>query len=309
MKNSPHVVILDAGASVSAISCDDENPINTPLLNGFLKKIWLSDSISDIGLKTANNTLEDIYTQLAARNEYAEIRNELDETIRKYFASFTIPDKVTTYDLLILSLRKKDLLATFDWDPLLLQAHQRVSKITDDIPDLAFLHGNVVAECCPNHKYGGLIESACSECNKPFTKHILFYPGKQKEDYADPFTFDHYKVLKNYLQKAYLISIFACDVTKSDVEGLEFIDVRPDAAWKKYVHPYHYRAYSGFFNSCLAKHPRRTTEAFFDRTENCIYSDPATPFSETMDFTELKTLVGKLVLEEKRHRESYLTVA
>jgi hypothetical protein len=33
-----------------------------------------------------------------------------------------IPDHVTLYDELLLTLRSKDLIATFNWDPLLLQA-------------------------------------------------------------------------------------------------------------------------------------------------------------------------------------------
>ena len=45
--------------------------------------------------------------------------------IHDYFHSLRIPPTPTLYDHLLLALRKKDVVATFNWDPLLLQAAKR----------------------------------------------------------------------------------------------------------------------------------------------------------------------------------------
>lgn len=74
--------------------------------------------------------LEDIYSEIAEKQEYSDVREMLDGKIRDYFSSFDITDTPTVYDFLLLFLREKDLVATFNWDSLLLQACQRVSQIT-----------------------------------------------------------------------------------------------------------------------------------------------------------------------------------
>lgn len=58
-------------------------------------------------------------------------------------SSYELPDSPTIYDFLVLSLTEKDLIVTFNWDPLLVQAICRVQRYTSNIPQVAFLHGNV----------------------------------------------------------------------------------------------------------------------------------------------------------------------
>lgn len=155
MKNRPHVVILGAGATVAAIPNGDKNGRKSSVMDGFLEKLGMSQVIVDAKLKTDSKNLEDIYTELHDRDDCEDIRKLLDEKIREYFLALDIPNEPNIYDLLLLSLRKKDLVATFNWDPLLLQAYQRASRITKDLPDLAFLHGNVLVGYCRNHKVRG----------------------------------------------------------------------------------------------------------------------------------------------------------
>lgn len=82
----------------------------------------MSSIIKNINLNTKSNNLEDIYSELYERTDCQVVRELLDNKIREYFSCLEIPDELNIYDLILLSLRKKDLVATFNWDPLLLQA-------------------------------------------------------------------------------------------------------------------------------------------------------------------------------------------
>ncbi|MGG3435285.1 hypothetical protein ABER60_14095, partial [Heyndrickxia coagulans] len=143
MKQRPHVVLLGAGASVAAIPNGDKKGKQTSVMAGFIEKLGMTDSINEIRLQTESDNLEDIYSELKSRPECKAITLELEKKIYSYFFDFEIPDEPTIYDFMLLSLTKKDLVATFNWDPLLLQAYKRVYQYTDNLPKLAFLHGNV----------------------------------------------------------------------------------------------------------------------------------------------------------------------
>jgi len=49
----------------------------------------------------------------------------------------------------LLSLRKKDAVCTFNWDPFLYDAWIRNRHL--DLPEIFFLHGNVRCGHCPTH--------------------------------------------------------------------------------------------------------------------------------------------------------------
>lgn len=64
-------------------------------------------------------------------------------------SSYKIPCKLTGYDFLIMSLTAKDLIVTFNWDPLLVQAVGRIKfNFNTNIPKIVFLHGNVAVGYC-----------------------------------------------------------------------------------------------------------------------------------------------------------------
>ncbi|EMM9641265.1 MULTISPECIES: hypothetical protein [Morganellaceae] len=329
-KSCPHVVLLGAGASVAAIPRGDKNGMKTSVMDGFLEKLGMSEVIADLNLVTKSCNLEDIYSEIAERDEYTDVRGELDTRIRNYFSEFEIPDEPTVYDFLLLSLRKKDLIATFNWDPLLLQAYQRAVKITTDLPNLAFLHGNVLVGYCMKHPFGGNVDNRCPECGEYFLPSRLLYPIAKKNYNDDPFTKGNWNTLKNYLNRAYLVTIFGYSAPKTDVEAIdilknawgninkrnmedfEFIDIQQENAlvdtWKDFVHTHHYTYTNDFFNSSLARFPRRTTEELFDRTQNCIWTSPKTSFSESMTFSDLHNIIGSLLKEENEHKDSYITL-
>lgn len=72
-----------------------------------------------------------------------DVKTELENVIRSYMSEFQLPDEPTIYDFLVMSLTNKDLIATFNWDPFLVQAIARAQQYTNNIPQVAFLHGNV----------------------------------------------------------------------------------------------------------------------------------------------------------------------
>lgn len=130
-----------------------------------------------------------------------------------------IPDKPTIYDYLVLSLRKKDLIATFNWDPLLLKTIRRHSK-TINIPNVAFLHGNVAVGVCihcniKRYKYN----SICHRCYKPFDDMKLLYPVENKNYSSDRIIKDEWELLKHYFEISLYVTIFGYSAPDSDVDA------------------------------------------------------------------------------------------
>lgn len=322
MKNRPHVVLLGAGATMAAIPNGDKNGNKSSVMSNFIEELGMSSIIEGVNLNTASNNLEDIYSELYERDDCKDIREQLDSRIREYFSQLEIPDEPNIYDLMLLSLRKKDLVATFNWDPLLLQAYQRAIRITTDLPGLAFLHGNVLVGYCPNHKYGGMIDNVCFECRKPFQPSRLLYPIRHKNYADDPYTQDNWKAIKNAFKKAYMVTIFGYSAPVTDEEAIsllkeswgginernledfEFIDIRCEdelrKSWDGFVHSHHYQVVNDFFDSSLARFPRRTTVELFDRTMNCVWTEPIQGYSfyRNMPWSEVKKVVINLVQEE-----------
>lgn len=320
MKNRPHVVILGAGATVAAIPNGDRNGRKSSVMNGFLESLGMAEVIRCAKLHTCSNNLEDIYSELHSRADCESIRLELDARIRAYFSELELPDAPNIYDFLLLALRRKDLVATFNWDPLLLQAYQRACKITKDLPDLAFLHGNVLVGYCRNHKQGGILSARCGECGQHFEPAPLLYPVAHKNYAEDPYIHDSWKAVRSKLKRAYLVTIFGYSAPRTDTEAIalmkeawgsvdersledfEFIDIRSEddllTSWTEFVHSHHYEVHNSFFASSLAQHPRRTTIELFDRTMDCMFTEALRKFEPNMGWTEVESLTRELVTEE-----------
>lgn len=137
MKTRPHVVLLGAGASCAAIPNGDRNGKRISAMNGFIRKLNLTDVLSGLSLDTTSDNLEDIYMEIAEKaapgNAYDKVKDELENRIYQYMSDYVIPDSPTVYDFLLLSLTSKDLIATFNWDPLLVQSYARVMRYTNNI--------------------------------------------------------------------------------------------------------------------------------------------------------------------------------
>ena len=118
-----HTVILGAGATMATIPNGDKNGKKSAVMSGLIEKLGMQDLLKSIELKTTSDNLEDIYAELHSRPECRDIVIELEKRLYNYFAELELPDNPTIYDLLILSLTDKDVIATFNWDPLLIQAY------------------------------------------------------------------------------------------------------------------------------------------------------------------------------------------
>src|SRR5688572_15008504 len=117
---SPHVMILGAGASVAACPRGDKHGRSLPVMATLIKTLNLAPLLRKAKVSFNTNTnFEVIYHELASNSKYTDLRIEIEQRVRAYFASLELPDHVTLYDQMLLSLRAKDMIATFNWDPFL----------------------------------------------------------------------------------------------------------------------------------------------------------------------------------------------
>lgn len=284
-----HVVILGAGASIASTMRNPErNGKRLPSMDNFVDVLDLHDIVEKVPDKLKANNFEKLFGNLHSDDPDSDLIVEIEKRIKEYFGAMQLPDEPTIYDYLMLSLRGKDLIATFNWDPFLYQAFIRNSKFTKDLPRLSFLHGNVAIgyskedkRCGPAgmqiRKDGGILE--------PTT---LLYPVEQKNYTDDEFISMEWERIKYWLSKessTVRATIFGYGAPVSDVEAVsllnnawgtpdqrdmeqfEVIDITPEEElrkrWDGFIHSHHYDIANSYFNSSLAANPRRTSESYF----------------------------------------------
>ncbi|MDH5664870.1 MAG: hypothetical protein OEY10_01050 [Nitrosopumilus sp.] len=217
----PHVVILGAGASRATCLFGDKNKRKLPLMNDLVDAVGLRSRLEDWNIDP-NQNFENIFSDLYGKNEHQKI-NAIEHSVENYFNSLELPDKPTVYDHLVLSLRKKDLIATFNWDPLLLQAYVRNRQAGLELPELAFLHGNVKAGYCEQDKVSGLVGDKCIKCGSFYQKSPLLYPIKKKDYSKNSFIRGGWNFLKHCIKYTYMITIFGYSGPKTDAEAIEIM--------------------------------------------------------------------------------------
>ena len=288
----PHLVILGAGATVDAIPNGDKNGKRSSVMSGFLDTLGFNDIIKETGLNIESDNLEDIYTDLAERPSCDGVRIKLENAIFDYFNALELPDSLTKYDLLVSSLTRKDCIASFNWDGLLVDAYIRMLKITNDLPMIIFLHGNVkVGYCADCDRFGHYLLS-CPDCGTPFSRTKLLYPIRHKNYSGDAFIRNQWAVFEDFLSRAAIVTIYGYSAPKTDAEAIEklqnaftriatnrFLDEIQiierhgfnhndiSDAWVKLssnVHG-HLTIYDSFFDTYLAEFPRRSVEGYVKR--------------------------------------------
>lgn len=320
----PHVVILGAGASLQAFPNGDKNGKKLPLMCDLVKTVGLDSEFEECGIDCKDKNFEDIYGELYERREYSRLLDFIDYKIRDYFSTLRLPSYPTIYDHLVLSLRKKDLIASFNWDPLLYLAcwrnHDKV-----DIPSVVYLHGNVAIGHCLKDTTYGWINMKCNICGNNYVPSKLLYPIRQKNYSQDPFIKMQWNVFNDALQKAYVLTIFgysapqsdkdAVDIIKSacsnnplnDIAQVEIIDIKSKndirSTWSDLIYNiyrFHYDLIDDFYNSSIALFPRRTCEAQWDYSmpEKPIFY-PHNPVPRDIEFKELLEWYNPLVKAEK----------
>lgn len=282
-----HVVILGAGASIASTYRNPEkNGKRLPSMNNFIELLGLQDIVEKIPIGLRADNFETLYTNLHNQNPNSDEIKEIEKRIWTYFGDMELPDIPTIYDYLVMSLRGKDLIATFNWDPFLFQAWSRNYHIGES-PRLAFLHGNVIIGLCKEEGLRGHAGMYTSN-GKLFEPSRLLFPIAQKNYSNDEFIVMEWNTIKQYLSKdngTVRVTIFGYGAPSSDVEAVkllndawgtsdernmeqfEVIDILPDeelrGKWDGFINSHHYNTADDYFNSVLAINPRRTSESYF----------------------------------------------
>ncbi len=303
-----HVVILGAGASLAAFPNGDRNGRHLPLIKNFVDVVGLGGLLAANNINPPYNDFEAIYSDIAVDPNRAVLRKELEQRVQDYFAALELPDTPTLYDHLILSLRKKDLIATFNWDPFLWKAAARNAKFSEP-PSLLFLHGNVAVAYCPTCKVVLGRGQCCPNCQRPLVPSPLLYPVKKKDYQADPAIAGHWRTLTSALKYAWTITFFGYGAPATDVEAVdllktgwgnaekrmleetEIIDIRSEdeltQVWEPFIHSHHYSIHKSLYDSSIARHPRRSCEAIWQRVAMARFVEGG-GFPQNMDFNQLR---------------------
>lgn len=316
----PHVVIVGAGASRAVMGNQ------CPTMADAVDVIGLDSILKGVELETASRNIEAIYGELFNREKECEqVRQSLEIALHNYFSKVKLPDEITIYDLLLLSLTKKDCVASFNWDSLLIQAYNRVTEITSNLPRLFFLHGNVGAGFCEPCKRFGPIQNYCPICGQPFTPTPLLYPVEKKDYNSNIFIKDQWNASKDFISRAGKVTIFgysapssdkaASDILKSafskfdNIHRFDTVEVieRPDydsseisETWKYFFSKtnYHYNITGSFFKSSLAEAPRRTIQYQHRQFIEGWWGQPSIAFTENHSFESVKEMLQPLFEDE-----------
>lgn len=302
----PHVVLLGAGASVAALPNGDKNGRKLPVMDNFVHVIGLGPILEKHGIQFKDQNFELLYADMVGKAEHLTAMNEIETCIRDYFSVLELPDHPTVYDHLVLSLREKDFVATFNWDPFLVQACMRNSRFAK-MPRTVFLHGCVALGIDSENKIVGPVSKISSK-GKPFLPSRILFPVHKKDYNSDPFISGEWGALKKYLQAAYVFSIFGYGAPASDVEAVqlmkkawgdvnkreyeetEIIDIKSEDElsrnWKQFIHTHHYRVFDDFYTSIVANHPRRSCEAVWNQLMECKWLKP-NPLPKDANFSDL----------------------
>lgn len=279
-----HLVILGAGASVAACLHGDANGRHLPVMMNFVDTLELGAVLDNAGIVHEGRNFEDIYSEIADDPAQTAATKIVEDTVRDYFAGMELPDEPTIYDYLVLSLRPKDAIATFNWDPFLWQALERNHAHTN-LPQFFFLHGSSVIGWCDKDKKQGMNGRPCQVCGKTFIPTRMLYPVANKDYVTDGYIASQWKSVKNFLGDAFLFTVFGYGAPTSDtaavdmmsnawgtpqtrvMEEIEIIDIEDEELiaqrWDKFTHTHHYTVIDDYFNSSLGQHPRRSVEAYW----------------------------------------------
>lgn len=306
----PHLVLLGAGASRASFMNGDKNGLRLPLMNDLFDILDLNNDLKKYRLDIKDKNFEAFFSDLYQKDFCHPLIKIIEKKIYDFFNKLELPDTPTIYDYLVLSMRKKDFIATFNWDPFLWKAAKRNNGVVD-LPHLIFLHGNVSLGYCHKCKIKGENNNLCSKCGDIYTPSQLLYPVKNKNYNSDQGLIVEWQLLKNVMKHAYIFSIFGYSAPKTDVEAMEVFDEawggadkrsfeqiefihKPGSSedvvikpWEKFVHSHHYNITDNFFESNISKFPRRTCEALWSMLMEVKFTDP-NPAPQGVSLSELQ---------------------
>jgi hypothetical protein len=324
INRSPHVVILGAGASKAALPRGDANGRSAPVMHELIDCLNLGPMLKKHNLYCEDVDFESLYDDLVSSGKYPELVKEIEGRVQEYFSQLCPPDRATIYDYLVLSLREKDLIASFNWDPFLTLAWQRNSRAVK-LPKMVHLHGNVELAACLECRIKDFRGNICQKCGNLLKPTPLLYPVKQKNYTAHSFIEAEWNELRLFLGHAYFLTIFGYAAPTTDVEArklllgawkdnptfelaqIEIIDIKPKKqlikTWKEFFCSHHYGICKSIRNSYLFYYPRRSCEALAMATlQNMPWKD--NPFPRTTSLSKLQEWARLLWSEENEGKLS-----
>ncbi len=317
----PHVVLLGAGASYAAFPNGDRNGKRLPLLKDFVDIIGLEVEMKTAGVAPPYSDFEAIYSEIHSNPKLKKVRESIEQKVTDYFSSLELPDEPTLYDHLVLSLRPKDVIATFNWDPFLWKAIRRNNKFTKG-PCVLFLHGSVAISKCINCEITiSRSYIKCPKCGKQCDEVPILFPVTNKDYVSDPVIAGHWRTLKRYMEKASIFTVFGYSAPKTDVEAIkllkegwgsidsrnyeetEIIDISDEAkildSWEEFIHTHHRKIDDCFYKSFIGEHPRRSGEAYWSQYMECMFIKPF-PLPRDASFNELYDWLNPRIDAEKK---------
>jgi NAD-dependent SIR2 family protein deacetylase len=321
--HSPHLFILGAGASRASTPNGDLYGQRLPLMKDLVELVELEPLLEEAAIPWKGRDFEQLYEGLLKGDENRGLLLKIEEKIASFFRSLCLPAEPTDYDYLLLALREKDVIATFNWDPLLAQAFQRNVKVKR-LPQILFLHGNVAIGMCVSCKSKGFFGNVCRSCEKPFAMTRLLYPTGQKDYDSDPFIKNEWEALRKTLSESYMLTIFGYSAPVSDeaavallraawntnasreLAQIEIIDRRPEediqASWKSFITRNHYSISKSIHETWALRHPRRSCEALFWATMQQAPWKRNTLPHQFASLQDLQQWISPLLAEEESDR-------
>lgn len=323
-----HVVILGAGASIAS-DLDNPEPSGKklPSMDNLIELVGLADLINGEKVDGKRGNFEESYSRLCTENPHSPAIAEIEGKVYSYFSSMRLPPTPTIYDYLLLALRPKDLVATFNWDPFLFDAFRRNRHIAE-MPNLCFLHGSVSIAYSPTTGRAVPAEWINGAEDGKYIPTRLLYPVAQKDYNKDKFVAGEWHRRKAWMERAQRVTIFGYGAPDTDVEAMELIgaawgdsstrrqeqieliDIQnPDALrqrWSELIFEGHDDICSDYFGSILASFPRRTGESFMHQfqpsteAEAFQENNPVPNRFETL--TEMWEWHRPLIEAEQRHK-------
>lgn len=315
----PHVVLLGAGASRAAFPDGEASARRLPLMADFVEVVPVGPVLESWGVEWRGHGFEELYSSLATNPDQVALIKRLEAAVYAYFDALALPAEATIYDALILSLRGKDVIATFNWDPFLIQALRRNCELGASLPRVLFLHGNVLAGYCVEHRIAGVKGNTCSTCGNTLVPSRLLYPISNK-NYQDAPLKAIWEEFQGHVKATLFVTIFGYSAPSTDAEALdlmtqawggwksrefeqiEFIDKRAESellqSWSAFVWLGHHDVHRLFRESWIARHPRRTVEAFKNQNLEAAFI-PDNPLPETTDLVALQTWFTPLIEAER----------
>lgn len=322
--NKPHVVILGAGASKAALPNGNKNGKSIPLMNDeFIHTVGLESSLERYKINYKGKNFEAVCSDIFDDQKLTNARQEIEKIVREYFRSLELPDHPTLYDHLVLSLRKKDIIATFNWDPFLWQAlcrnyanHSNPQAQSElYCPRTLFLHGSVAVGFDSQNKTLGWANAYSRNTGYLFEPTPILLPIKEKNYSSLGYIGLAWDSLKTNLENAYILTIFGYGAPTSDIDAInmikesftkkrkygtiEIINIEDtnslEEKWSPFFYDPHYQITDCFYKSGIANYPRRTCEAIASGSIDAKFADPnPIPEDEKRHFVKLHSWIKKL---------------